>query len=57
MTQEEDEKVGGNSYLIKLVDIIGQEINNLPCGCLAHRRGTKAQRLKEKNPKRLFKIL
>lgn len=35
------------SYLIELVDVIRQKVNNLPGGCLAHGCGTKAQRLKE----------
>lgn len=35
------------SYLIELVDVIRQKVNNLPGGCLAHSWGTKAQRLKE----------
>jgi len=35
------------SYLIKLVDVIRQKVNNLPCGGLAHSCGAKAQRLQE----------
>lgn len=41
------------SYLIELVDIIRQKVNNLPRGCLAHGCGTKAQCLKEETIKKV----